>query len=607
MKQGKRILHSCLAAVLMFAMVFGGVFAAPVTALAEETVTDTSVTEPAVTEGTSAAAERKITLIAGSSEEESYTFEYNATDAVLVYLEEDFVVIDDYHPVITTDEITGTQRFTISLAELTEALGLDEPAYGNYLVNLQTADDKLIEAECVFKPTAEGILTVVPNETQKVVSMKLSNASMNGGIEKVTYRVYKKGNEEQSVSLDAKEVNGVWTLDFATDMIAKYGFGTYMVEANATSVSGEKKTIGTGSFSFSIGTATIAIANKSASKGTFEVVVSDIKTPGNLKKVAVTITANGKSKSYTAAKQSGGYYLAKVNAADFKNFSGTYNVRVNAALTNGLTGRFGTTKLTFKPTVKNGWYYEKYNGKTYKFYYEKNEKVTDLTKVLGLKPSSGVVSNSKYYIELNRAACVATVYYYDTKTKSYCIPIKSFTVSVGANTWSNAGASALNTSTSFTPLGNFSICKNSTGKSKFSMKPMYEPNGSTVYARWASHVVGNVYFHSIAVGSDSHYALNPNTFNKLGTACSAGCIRMQVADAKWIYDYVSVGSKVKVVKGSASTPGPYGKPATIKIKSSSVRYDPTDPAVSDSRKAADYKAGKITGYMKKNGTKVGYK
>ena len=137
------------------------------------------------------------------------------------------------------------------------------------------------------------------------------------------------------------------------------------------------------------------------------------------------------------------------------------------------------------------------------------------------------------------------------------------------------------------------------------MKPMYEPDGSIVYARWATHVVGNVYFHSIAVGADSHYALNPNHYNKLGSPASAGCIRMTVADAKWFYDYVSKGTPVKIVVGSTSYPGPLGKNATIKI-SSSIHYDPTDPAVPLSTKEKDYKAGRISGYMTSSGKRVGY-
>ena len=53
----------------------------------------------------------------------------------------------------------------------------------------------------------------------------------------------------------------------------------------------------------------------------------------------------------------------------------------------------------------------------------------------------------------------------------------------------------------------------------------------------------------IAVGSQSHYALRASNYNKLGSAASAGCIRMTVADAKWLYDYAAVGSSVKIEKG----------------------------------------------------------
>jgi len=80
---------------------------------------------------------------------------------------------------------------------------------------------------------------------------------------------------------------------------------------------------------------------------------------------------------------------------------------------------------------------------------------------------------------------------------------------------------------------------------------------------------------------------------------------MTVADAKWFYDYVSKGTPVKIETGSASAPGPLGKNATIKI-SSSIHYDPTDPAVPNSTKEKDYKAGRISGYMASNGKRVGY-
>ena len=58
-------------------------------------------------------------------------------------------------------------------------------------------------------------------------------------------------------------------------------------------------------------------------------------------------------------------------------------------------------------------------------------------------------------------------------------------------------------------------------------------------------------------------------------------------------------------QGSSSKPGPLGKPATIRVDYT-INYDPTDPEVPVSRKAADYKAGHISGYMTSDGRKVGY-
>lgn len=313
-------------------------------------------------------------------------------------------------------------------------------------------------------------------------------------------------------------------------------------------------------------------------------------------------------KKYTAKKKNG-YYYATIDLSKLKH-SGTAYVRVKIKgkkvgsdfsfnvenISAGSGNNNSNNSNTGNSSKKNGWVYEKYNGKDYKFYYENGKKLTDLT---------SKVSLNRLFIELNRAAGVTTVYAYDTETRSYCIPVKAFAVSVGRNISSNSTSKGLTLNSSFTPLGTYSVCSNGVAV-KYSLKPMHEPDGSTVYARWATHIVGNVYFHAVAVGSRSHKALNYKSYNKLGSPASAGCIRMTVADAKWIYDHAGTGTEVKIVKGSAKTPGPLGKPSTIKIKSSKVKYDPTDPAISDSAKAKDYKAKRISGYMKKNGTKVGY-
>ena len=56
-----------------------------------------------------------------------------------------------------------------------------------------------------------------------------------------------------------------------------------------------------------------------------------------------------------------------------------------------------------------------------------------------------------------------------------------------------------------------------------------------------------------------------------------GCVRLTVADAKWIFDNVPIGTLVEFY--DSSDPGPLGKPGAQKISSNEKfrGWDPTDP------------------------------
>lgn len=350
---------------------------------------------------------------------------------------------------------------------------------------------------------------------------------------------------------------------------------------------------------------TITVKKKKNASCTYK--ISGVYVPGNIKKIEYTLyqIKAGKKKKVGTYKAKAGSGKKSYSATVRMDSKGSYQIKAYVVTSWGsrLPLSSKNFKLTKKDMGKNGWVYEKYNGKKYKFYYINNEKQTDLTDILKLKKSSSSHTN-KFYIEINRAACVVTIYMYNKETKKYDIPIKTCTVCVGSDVSTVAGTGGLNVNSSYTPIGTYSICSN--GQSvKYSLKPMVEPGDRILYARWATHIVGNVYFHAIAVSAQSHYALPAYRYNRLGAPASAGCIRMTVADAKWIYDYASTGSPVKIVKGNTKKPGPLGKAKTIKVQGS-INYDPTDPAVPDSRKKKDYKAKKISGYMTKKGKKVGY-
>ncbi len=505
--------------------------------------------------------------------------------------------------------LKGTQSWTIDTTK-------SGNYYGTWCAKVVVTNAKnwtgsytLASAEYAVVPTATSFTTkkTTALENKKSFGVYLKGLKNAFGIKGISFRIYNsKGKQVASVKGTAKKADGSYYYAAVTMKKLKYKLDRYTVKAVLTDKNGKSYQLGkTTSSDQRLKKGTFTIRKKKNATCTYK--ITNAYVPGKFKKVQMVLyrVKSGKNKKL-------GTYKAKASSSK-KNYSvtvhneskGTFRAKIYGTTKWGTKYLLGNQKFKLKKSDmgKNGWYYEKYKGKKYKFYYVNNVKQTDLTKVLKIKKSSSSHTNN-FYIEVNRAACVVTVYMYNEETDKYDIPINTFTVCVGADVWSNAGAGGLNTKTSFTPLGNYSICTN--GQSvKYTMKPMNEPDGSVVYARWASHIVGNVYFHSIAVGSQSHYALPASTYNRLGTACSAGCIRMAVADAKWIYDYVSTGTKVKIVKGNKSKPGPLDKAKTIKVKGG-INYDPTDPGVPDSRKKKDYKAKRISGYKTKSGKKVGY-
>jgi len=100
-----------------------------------------------------------------------------------------------------------------------------------------------------------------------------------------------------------------------------------------------------------------------------------------------------------------------------------------------------------------------------------------------------------------------------------------------------------------------------------------------VYGHWVSQIVGDILFHSVPyLTKYDQSSIEYWEYDKLGTAASMGCVRLQVADARWIYYNCDWGTPVEFY-GDASNPGPLGKPTSPLISSDEARrgWDPTDP------------------------------
>lgn len=169
------------------------------------------------------------------------------------------------------------------------------------------------------------------------------------------------------------------------------------------------------------------------------------------------------------------------------------------------------------------------------------------------KPETVQAAGLPYYIKINRQQNVVTVYRQNSKGE-YTVPVKAMTCSTGAN---NA-----------TPTGTFSI----------SQKYRWHKMMGDVYGQYCSRIHGGVLFHSVYYNNTPDPSkLSYTAYNRLGSQASHGCVRLNVADAKWIYDNCPSGTKVYIY--DSSNPGPLGKPSTIKIDPSSPYrgWDPTDP------------------------------
>ena len=201
-----------------------------------------------------------------------------------------------------------------------------------------------------------------------------------------------------------------------------------------------------------------------------------------------------------------------------------------------------TERYYFADSVPvTGWQY--IDG--YKFYFAEDGKlVQDLEPIIG--------ANGPFHLMINKEMNTMTVYAKDGDN-GFIIPLKSFLLSTGDDT----------------PLGTF----------KTPEKYRWRLMNSGVYAQYATRLGSGLPFllHSIIYDKADSYTVWASTYNHLGVARSAGCIRLLSSDAKWIYDHCAVGTSITVY--NSGVPGPYERPVIPFEIPFEQTWDPSDPNV----------------------------
>ena len=176
---------------------------------------------------------------------------------------------------------------------------------------------------------------------------------------------------------------------------------------------------------------------------------------------------------------------------------------------------------------------------------EKTTKPVEKTTVSTTQPTK--VQDSPYYIKVNKQSNCVTIYKKGADGE-YTVPVKAMVCSTGANT----------------PIGTFRTSK------QYRWRLLIH----NVWGQYATRITQDILFHSVPYDKKDPATLEAGEYNKLGESASAGCVRLTVTDAKWIYENCPLGTTVTVY--NSADPGPLGKPSAQKIPADS-KWDPTDP------------------------------
>lgn len=160
------------------------------------------------------------------------------------------------------------------------------------------------------------------------------------------------------------------------------------------------------------------------------------------------------------------------------------------------------------------------------------------------------VGESRYMIKVNRLMNYVTVYTYDING-DYTVPVKSMVCSVGREGHK-------------TPMGIYKVGDRA--------RWCYLVNAT--WGQYATRINGPIMFHSVPYETNSNDTLEYEEYNKLGEAASLGCIRLNVENAKWIFDNCGSGTMVEIYESNEECE--IVLPKTIELEEG-MGWDPTDP------------------------------
>lgn len=248
--------------------------------------------------------------------------------------------LGDYYGVIRQSKLCGFPGIIIEHAYLSNQsdaenfLGSDES-----LKKLGQADATALAEyfgltqETEYEEDAATIMVVQNNpDGSYTVVVSGVNAAHNVAIQVTSKRT------GQIINYDTIRQDGNWYARF--DINDFEAFGSYLFEAYVVRKNGTKYKVGETEIEATCaGKGEITIKNADNSKGTFDVVISDIESPNGISKVQILAWSDSDMNDkflYDAKKQTDGTYSVQVNLKNHKKHYGSYTVQAFVTDTKGI-------------------------------------------------------------------------------------------------------------------------------------------------------------------------------------------------------------------------------------------------------------------------------
>ena len=439
--------------------------------------------------------------------------------------------------------------------------------------------------QCDMSPDYDNLTAKDIDGSESVYQLNLNNLKVPGGEKSVLFAVWGNAGGQNDLRWYTAENLGKHNYRLKVSITNHKELGEYNVNAYYITRNNELQGIASTIFNVSQTTkcAGIQVSEVDGNKGTFKVIVSGVLAPSGVQTVQIPMwCADNQSDIvwYTAIKEAEGIYSAKMNVKNHAYHFGNYKINVYATMGNGIFSGVGGTSQMINA---ENYIYNRYISATqrevcllgadgeqvlFPTWSETNGQ-DDIVWYSGVNRGNGTWSvtinsnnhkhsgkyNTHAYVTKNgvRSAVGSTSYsleriqtaqqfmnakanMYSSRTP-YLLLVNRSTHKVGIyqgwqGNWRCIQYWDCSDGAPSTPTveGTFQV----------GSKGYYFDSGSA-RCYWYTQFRGNYLFHSVL------YNKNGTLMDgRLGMPLSHGCVRLNINNAKWIYDTIPAGSTVVV-------------------------------------------------------------